>query len=192
MNDKLLKKIGKKIGVSEEFDLNLVKGKFKLVSIKKGQTFIHSGILVKESGYIQEGLLRLYFENIDGKSSNKNFCMAGNFVGDLNSIIYDIPASFSIDALEDSKIWVIANSVIRKCATNSKSWKEAINRMFGEQLNKAIEKEKLLLSCSPSERFNRLYKIFPDIVANVPQKHIASYLGITPEALSRMRSKNRL
>ena len=150
----------------------------KQISIKKGEILQKSGDLNSKIYQVQSGLLRSYLIDKKGKEHIFMFGPEGWTVAD--NVAPDIPCDLYIDALEDSVITVFPKDIQKE----SKNAPAFIKRIA--VLQKRVI---MLMSASALERYDHFIQTYPEIVQRVPQKMIASYLGITPEALSAIKSK---
>ena len=148
------------------------------MKVKKGQILQHAGELNTKVFDVEAGLLRSYTIDQKGKEHIFAFANEGWTIADLCEVTD--PCELFIDALEDSTITVIEKEE-RKRQVDINT---VVNRVF--VLQKRVI---MLMSASAIERYEHFVKIYPNIVQRVPQKMIASYLGITPEALSRVRKE---
>lgn len=155
----------------------------------------HSKSVLLESGRISEdlylienGCLRLWFNN-NGKDVTFQFFFEGQGVSSVESFLYNRVSIFSIEAIESSSILVIGKKDFMHILDTFPECKEMVNQLLIERL---INYTHLFLSRikdSPKERYDELIKTHPEILKRVPQHYIASYLGITPVSLSRIRSR---
>ena len=125
---------------------------------------------------IESGLLRSYSIDSKGKEHIYMFASENWIIADNCDV--NVPCDLFIDAIENSKIIVFEKDVKKKNA-NANALIKRIN-----VLQKRII---MLMSFSAAERYQHFVENYPDIIQRVPQKMVASYLGITPEALSRVR-----
>jgi CRP-like cAMP-binding protein len=145
--------------------------------IKKGEILQKSGALIPFAFFVKKGLLRSYAIDDKGKEHIFMFGSEGWTVGD--NVAPGEKGELFIEALEDSVIVPISKS------SPPKSNLPKLHKRIGVLQKRII----MLMSASAIERYNHFLEIYPDIVQRVPQKMIASYLGITPQALSTMRGK---
>lgn len=148
----------------------------KRIQVKKGQIIQHKGDLNSHVYQVESGLLRSYSIDEKGKEHIYMFAPENWIVAD--SVSPNKPSELFIDAIEDSVI-IQTEKNIRKIETE-----KLVKRL--EVLQRRII---MLMSASAIERYEHFIATYPDIVQRVPQKMIASYLGITPEALSTVRKK---
>ncbi|MBU7584104.1 MAG: Crp/Fnr family transcriptional regulator [Nostoc sp. TH1S01] len=160
---------------------------FQPRTLKAGDFLIQAGEIPSEIGFVVSGILRLYYVNSAGNEFTKSFCPENHFVTAYSALILKQPAQFFIEALEDSLLLVIDYiEYTQLCAENS-CW-QAINHKLVEAL--FIKKEKReaeLLLDDATTRYRKFLIEYPDLEHRVKQYHIASYLGISPVSLSRIR-----
>ena len=156
--------------------------------VTKGQILQFKGELSDKSYFVKSGLLRSYFIDKNCKEYIFMFAPEGWIISDFVSQTYNTPSELVIEAIEDSKLEVLNKELFDNLL--SKSSKFTLSDI--EKLNKRIavlqKRVIMLMSATAWERYQDFLDTYPNIVQRVPQKMIASYLGITPEALSNMRS----
>ena len=150
----------------------------KKIEITKGQILQRKGDLNSKIYQVESGLLRSY--SIDEKGKEHIFMFAPENWKIADNVSAEIPCELFIEALENSVV-----TVSEKNFENLTDTKSLINRI-GVLQKRVI----MLMSSSAIERYQHFIKTYPDIVQRVPQKMIASYLGITPEALSHAKKLN--
>jgi len=134
-------------------------------------------------------LFRLYYTTPDGSEYNKSFCSGNDFVASYGSLLTGTPASLSIQALTDSKLIVIPYAKFQMLYDRHACW-ERLGRLLVERLFvKKESRERDFLLLSAEARYLKFMESYGPLAANIPQYHIASYLGITPVALSRIRNR---
>ena len=149
--------------------------KYTLHKAKKSQILQHKGELNTKVFVVKSGLLRSYSIDEKGKEHIFMFAPEGWIMGD--AVAPEAPAALFIDAIEDSTI-----IIKEKDALTEPNAQKLINRLEVLQ-NRII----MLMSAPAIDRYKHFINTYPDIVQRVPQKMIASYLGITPEALSNVK-----
>lgn len=155
----------------------------------KGSFVLEKGSICKETMFVESGLLRTYTLDDKGKEHIIQFAPENWFTGDRGSIFFNDPAYFYIEAVEDTEV-VFVNDVFIDAASE----KSAAFRIFNKtilhahirQLQQRVDQ---LLAASAEKRYTHFVKQYPDLMLRVPQWMIASYLGITPESLSRVRKE---
>lgn len=151
----------------------------KKIEVKKGQILQRARDLYSKVYFVESGLLRSYSIDEKGKEHIFIFAPENWLIGD--GVQKDEPCQLFIDVLEDSVIIPIDKN--NDVLSNSKKLTKRVSVLQ----NRIIK----LMSSTAIERYEDFVKTYPDIVQRVPQKMIASYLGITPEALSTVK-RNRL
>jgi CRP-like cAMP-binding protein len=158
-------------------------------TFEKNEYLVRAGDVVKNFYFINRGLLRFFYSTEDGKEFNKHFAMENGFAGSFHSLILQKPCSFFIQALEKTEVIVLPNHILNEFYDRNSCW-ERLGRKNAEQLALIKEaREKELLLDSLETRYRRFLKQFPGLSDRIPQYHIASYLGVTDVALSRIRKK---
>ncbi len=148
----------------------------KQITVKKGEFLQRKGDLNSKVFHVESGLLRSYSIDAKGREHIHMFAPEGWIV--VDNVMPDEPCELFIDALEDSVICKVEKDE----AFQTVSTMKLIRRMLSMQ-----RRITMLLSASALERYNMFLKNYPGIVLRVPQKMIASYLGMTPEALSTVK-----
>ena len=161
---------------------------WKTFEVSKNQPVTSQGTVEKYFYYIHKGLLRGYFEK-NGQEYNMGFSYDGEFSGVYDSLVFQRPSDWHVEALDDSaglKLHYDHFMELQEKYPVVRQWLFKFNQqvMFG--LGIFIRS---LLADSAEEKFERLMRQSPHIIQIVPQKHLASYLGMTPETFSRMRRK---
>jgi len=150
---------------------------------------ISAGDVADNFYFIIEGLVRFFYSTEDGKEFNKHFAMENGFAGSFHSLVLGAPCAFFVQALERTTTLVLPNQLLRELYDRHPCW-ERLGRRNAENLvlhKEAREKEFLLDSLET--RYRRFLKEYPGLVDRIPQYHIASFLGVTNVALSRIRRK---
>ncbi|MEM9001812.1 MAG: Crp/Fnr family transcriptional regulator [Bacteroidota bacterium] len=151
----------------------------KEITVKKGQILQRQGDVGTKAFFVKSGLLRTYA--IDEKGKEHIFLFAPEGSVAVDHMPPEQPADLFIDALEDSTVIVWEK-------TTELAEKEALKIIFRMIL---LQKRMIMLmSSSVIERYQYFVETYPDITERIPQKMIASYLGVTPEALSKAKHRH--
>jgi CRP-like cAMP-binding protein len=157
------------------------------LNVKKGEMIQPVNSSIRNGYFVKKGLLRSYTVDSRGKEHIFMFAPEGWIIGDIEAQTRNTPTLLNIDALEDSELEVLSEKVFFDVKEN---FPEVLS-MNVDKLTKRIgvlqRRVIMLMSATARERYEEFLRIYPNIVQRVPQKMIASYLGITPEALSKIR-----
>jgi len=174
--------------LEQEFLEQLV-DKCRKIEIKKGAFILQEGEICRQTLFVESGLLRYYSIDSKGKEHILQFAPEGWFVSDRASIFFNQPSAFFIQALEDTTTVALDEHFILKLAQKDTSFLEFNNRLLHNHIRQLQNRINQLLSATAEERYLDFIKIYPDILLRVPQWMVASYLGVTPEGLSRVRKE---
>ena len=156
-------------------------------SLRKGENFIRAGKIPKQFAFLQKGLCRYYYLDNKGNEFTKSFFVEGTFLSSYTSMINNEPSHFTIEALEDSEIIVIPYEPWKKLYEQNNCWDKFLIAMLEKGFSVKERRERELLLYDAETRYTLFRQRFPNLEDRVKQHIIASYLGITPVALSRIR-----
>lgn len=157
-------------------------------TLKPGDFFIQSGKICKNVAFIEEGLLRQYYLN-DGKEVTNCFCKEGTMTTSYRSLITQQESDITVQAIETSRLVVLSYDSLQKLFNQDLFWQQ-VGRIAAE--NEFITTEshaRFLQDFSATDRYLHVLKHENDLLQRVPLVHLATYLQITPETLSRIRSR---
>ena len=161
----------------------------KIRKVKKGELLLKPGDTCNYTFFVQKGLLRYFSIDKKGKENILQFATENWFITDRESVYFNLPSKYYIDALEDSEVLVLEKNFVEKISEQNDSFAEFNNKLLHNHIRNLQNRIQLLLSATAEDRYLDFIKIYPDILLRVPQLMIASYLGITPESLSRVRKE---
>jgi CRP-like cAMP-binding protein len=180
---------GNSTAVSSELDKLL--GQVKVQTIRKGQMLQQKGDDQKHAYFVRKGLLRSYSIDEKGKEHVYMFGPEGWIISDVQSTATQMPAVLFVDALEDSEIEIIPSGLFEELVNFHMGSHPDFARIELTRLLRRIgvlqKRVLMLMSSSAKERYLEFVATYPSLQQRVSQRLIASYLGITPEALSRIR-----
>ncbi len=158
-------------------------------TFEKNDYLVRAGDVANNFYFIVRGLVRFFYSTEDGKEFNKHFAMENGYAGSFHSLVLGEPCGYFIQALERTETIVLPNQVMNEFYDRHPCW-ERIGRRSAENLALTKEtREKEFLLDSLETRYRRFLKEYPGVADRIPQYHIASYLGVTDVALSRIRKK---
>ncbi|WP_409342939.1 Crp/Fnr family transcriptional regulator [Paenibacillus sp. MBLB4367] len=160
-----------------------------LAEYPKGGHFTTIGEKTERVGFCVSGLFRMYYTTVDGKEFNKSFCGSGDWVAAYSSVLLGVPSTLSVQALEDSELIVFRHRDLQAFYERHICW-ERIGRKLAEGLFvKKEAREREMLLDGAEERYTRFLREYGALAGRISQYHIASYLGITPISLSRIKNR---
>jgi CRP-like cAMP-binding protein len=170
-------------------DLDQILSCFQSIKVRKNEILLEEGKVSQYNYFVKKGCLRIFYINPEGKERTRYIAFENQFATALVSFITKEPAQETIQAVEDSELLMISHQDFRKLMDAVPAWKDFYNLY----LEKAyVNSSKRLLSFSTldaGERYQQLFQINPDIVKRLPNKIVASYINISQETLSRIKSK---
>ncbi|MFM7023262.1 MAG: Crp/Fnr family transcriptional regulator [Flavobacteriales bacterium] len=159
-----------------------------LRSVKKGEFILKEGQIAREIGFVLSGIFRVY-QLVDGKefTSYFNYSERNQFVSSFPSFLKQNNSFENIEALEDSEVLTVNFQQLNFLYQTSKNF-ERLGRIMAEN-NYLLSMERIqsLQYQSASDRYRIFMEIYPGLLNRIPHHYIASYLGITPESMSRIR-----
>ena len=157
--------------------------------IKRKEFLLKEGEINTHESFITKGCLRNYTIDEKGVEHIIVFSIEDWWTSDLYSFLTQTPATFNIDALEDTEVLQISKINLEKLFENVPSFERFFRIMFQKAFIAQQKRISDNLSLSAEERYDFFVAKYPQIEQRVPQKQVAAYLGITPEFLSMLRKK---
>ncbi|PST83096.1 Crp/Fnr family transcriptional regulator [Pedobacter yulinensis] len=161
---------------------------FKKAEIPAKTVLLREGEVARKIYYIEKGCFRLSL-NSEGKDITCQFFFEGEGISSAESFKYARPSLYTIESIEPSIIYTLDKEDFQMMIRQSPAIKEELEERTFQQL---LIMEKLFISRiknSPEKRYEELISQYPHILQRVPQHYIASFLGITPVSLSRIRNR---
>lgn len=189
-----LKKLGDSMSfvadIPREEQENLLK-RLTSITVKKNEYFLRAGDVPKRIGFNVSGLMRLFYIDDNGTEFTKHFCMENTLAISFSAFLLREESKFSIQAIEDTKLLTINYEIYREIMDSHVCW-QIVSRKLAELLYIIKEKREYeLLMNSAEKRYLQFLEDYPNLEGRLNNYHIASYLGITPESLSRIRTSLR-
>jgi CRP-like cAMP-binding protein len=173
----------------DEQELDYLLGHFEKQTLKKKQYIVQPGFVARFRIYVLEGALRSFLFTADGQEFTINFAIADWYISDINSYLFQKPATLFLEALTNSTVLILSYENEVKLKQENHKF-ESYFRIIAE--GGLAHHQRMLISNltkSAEERNEEFEKKYPLIVQKVPQYAIASYLGMTSEYLSKIRSQ---
>lgn len=160
-------------------------------NFKKGTFLLKQGAKFDEIGFLLKGALRFFYVDLDGKDITKYF-MSSDEVLLTSATIANIESEYYIEVIEDCQILLGKYDEIMESISDNVFWKDVLNKGITNQLLYNEYREASFLNLTASQRYENFLEKNRHIESYARQKDIASYLGISPESLSRIRKKMNL
>ncbi|MBT29198.1 MAG: cyclic nucleotide-binding protein [Thalassobius sp.] len=161
----------------------------KQTSLKKGEKLLALNAVCKNLWFIKKGTVRHYVLSTKGKEFNTWFSLEGDIVVAVKSFFEQTPTREGIELLEDCELLYISYSDLQKIIAKYRK-AETVSRKMMERYYILLEERLYVMQSSTAiEKYEYMMHTYPEIIRRIPQNHIASYLGITKETLSRIRKK---
>ncbi|GHN01149.1 hypothetical protein WSM22_26380 [Cytophagales bacterium WSM2-2] len=186
---KLVKKIGELSNFSSaEFDLFLSCARQR--EMAKRELLLREGDVCNDLYFVEEGYLRAHTDR-DGKEVSIRFTFEGEFTSNIKSLKLQQPSVYSITAGEPALVTLFDKDALLKQYFHSPAIEALCMRVLGFMYMDEAEQHSLHQRYTPAQRYHHLLRHKPGMVQRVPVMHLSSYLGITREALSRIRARKK-
>lgn len=186
--DQLKAHIKTRVTITEE-DLEEFAESFKVLKVKKRQFIVQPEFVSKSRFYVVQGSFRAYVIGDEGQEHTIQFAIDDWWISDYNSYIFQQPASMFVMALEDSTLLMI-NYEEEQLLKKRKHVFEKYFCILAEHTAAYMARRVIVnLTKTAEQRFEIFLSRYPDVVNKVPQYSLASFLGMTPEYLSKLRKK---
>ncbi|SFT36921.1 cAMP-binding domain of CRP or a regulatory subunit of cAMP-dependent protein kinases [Algoriphagus locisalis] len=173
-------------------DCTAIKSHFSFRRLRKRQYFLQEGGVCKHFAFIVKGALRQYYVDEKGVERFVQLAIENWWVGDRESWVTLAPSRYTIDAWEDSELFVITNSDLLKLIKLVPSIMEVMRKM-DERNNIATQKRiTSSISYTSERRYADFVSEYPELLQRFPQHVIASYIGVTKDTLSRIRKQTSI
>jgi CRP-like cAMP-binding protein len=154
-----------------------------------GEALLRAGDRWTSLYWVERGVLRLYYLDGDGQSTNKNFFVDRAMLWPLTPTLASEPVNFWIEAIVPAVVWALPCPAWPSACAQWPAWQSLERRTLAALLDDKMRREQQFLQCSATERYQDLCERRPDWLMLIPLRHLASYLGITDVALSRIRRR---
>ncbi len=194
-----LRKLIEQFIIIDNEEWSYICSKFLKTAVKKGEIIHHAGEVFSEIWFIKSGLARSYFMDMNGKEFTWQLYFRGKSKHGLNHFMDDSVSYYenkgsmlSFEVLEDSVFYVAQLDEMENFISADKKWEHLARIWLHDTYFAATYKRVIsLMSESAADRYKRLLEEYPSIFSRVKSYHIASYLGIAPQTLSKLRNESR-
>ncbi|WDF57217.1 Crp/Fnr family transcriptional regulator [Mucilaginibacter sp. KACC 22063] len=157
--------------------------------IRKRQYLLQEGDVWKYHAFVTVGCLRTYSVDEKGIEHIIGFSIENWWAGERESLLSGEPTRFNIDAIEDSELVLFTNANFEMLCQTIPTFRQMIDSILNKSFVTQQSRINATLSQTAEEKYVSFVKKYPDFALRIPQSMIASYLGMTPETLSRIRTQ---
>lgn len=161
---------------------------FTLKEIKKTEFFLKEGQYCQSVGFVEKGNF-IYYQIVDGEEKICDFAFENDWITHYKSLLGNIPSEINIKALENAEIYLLNLKQMEKLSETLPTVNLIRSRLAEQYFTKSTQRATNLTNLDAKGRYHALLEEIPFIHQRVPQYYIASYLGIKPQSLSRIRSE---
>ncbi len=187
MYNQLIKRIKEYTRLADQ-DIPVIESLFAEGRLAKGEFFLQEGKICRELGFINKGLV-CYYVTQEGNDVVHNFAKENEFVCNYDSLINKTPSQKNIIALEPTELLVISFDNLQKLYKTIPGGEKFGRLLMEDVYTDAIKHIISFYTDTPQQRYDEFVRQRKDLVQRVPQYYIASYIGIKPQSLSRIRKR---
>ncbi len=182
----LFQQIEKKISLTET-DKESLKLVFLEEEVKKNDFLVRSGSTARSLFFLVSGYIRCFIQDELGNEITTELVASGNLITAFESFSQLIPSSESVQCLTPCLILKISKKEYEKLFSVISSWDIFCRSIYESKLIRDAKRKNMLQSMVAKERYQAIVEQQPELALNIPVKYLASYLGIQPQSLSRIR-----
>ncbi|MHA4893996.1 Crp/Fnr family transcriptional regulator [Pedobacter sp. PWIIR3] len=175
-----------KVAITDE-QFALISDKLKIKSFEKNEMILMKGDTSANGYFVLSGLMRSYSIDSKGKTHIIQFAPEQWWLSERNGMLFNEASDFFIDAIEATKAVLVHKDFMNDAAKHVPCMHDLNHNMLNNSIRFMQKRINMLLSATAEERYLNFITLYPNLTLRVPQWMIASYLGITPESLSRVR-----
>lgn len=188
MHEVLIKSIRSRITLSEE-EVELIKTKLIPKKARKRQYLLNAGDVCQYLIFVERGLLRSFADDEEGGEHTMQFALEGWWISDMASFFSGDETRYNIEALEESELLQLSRQAMDDLMDSVPRMQRYFLDLMQNHIIALQRRIAVTQSMTAEERYLKLMEINPNLINRASQQHIASYLGITPETLSRIRKQ---
>jgi CRP/FNR family transcriptional regulator, anaerobic regulatory protein len=188
MLQSLLEVISKSVSLTSN-DIKLCKKYFEQITVSKNTILEEQNKVPEYLYFAASGYIRAFYYDNNGDEQTTYLCAPKNFIASFLSFIDQIDATENIECITDCEVVRIKYATLRKLIDESDNFKTFSLTIFQHAMNASASRANELATLSAEQRYKKLINNLPEIQQNIPIQYIASYLGIKPQSLSRIRKQ---
>jgi CRP-like cAMP-binding protein len=177
-------------GQLNQQQLDLIKSKVVIRSIKKEDYYHEAGRIPREIIFLTDGIFRVSYYNNRGDDVTKYFIEENNFVADIHSYNQGVPSTEYVQAVTDCTYIVFSKGVMNELSMTIIGWDLIISKITAKGLAEKVNRISLMMMEDAKEKYLKFLTDFPTLANRIPLSQLASYLGITQSSLSRIRKNS--
>ncbi len=169
--------------------ISMCESHFRKINAEKNKFLLSAGEVCRGTYFVEKGLLRMFSIDKNGKEHIIQFAPENWLISDRSSLYFNEKSNYYIEAVEDSELLLLESDFFVKLTENYPEAVEKNDLLLQRHIRNLQNRLNSLLAETAEERYMAFIKMYPDLLLRVPQWMVASYLGITPESLSRVRKE---
>ncbi|PUZ21553.1 cAMP-binding domain of CRP or a regulatory subunit of cAMP-dependent protein kinases [Chitinophaga costaii] len=171
--------------------IELIKKKAEEKKVAKGEYFLEAGKIARHIGFVKEGVLMICYYNNKGEEIVHHFVDENHFVADVESFIHQMTSMIYIRAVTDCQLISFSYDNFKALSETIIDWDKIMHKVTIKTLLDKVNVVQPMLSTDAQTRYTTFLQNFPNLANRIPLIYIASYVGITPTSLSRIRKNMR-
>ncbi len=188
MYEALFRSVTAKVTLTD-VELNALKSYFIPKKIRKRQYLLNAGDVCPHITFVEHGMLRSFMSDDEGRESIVQFATEERWISDMESFFSGKEAAYNIEAIEDSEVLNLSRHAMDEMIEKLPVMERYFRLLMQNHIISLQRRVVAYMSLSAEEKYLKLMDVYPEVITRAPQQYIASYLGITPETLSRIRKQ---
>ena len=173
-----------------DLDYELIESLSSFKKLRKRQYLLQAGDVCRFNAFVCKGFLRNYYVDDKGQEHIMQFAPEHHWIGDRDSMDSGLPSKYNVDALEDCEILLLTKEDFEMIRKTVPAFNDFVNETLKKNVVVLQERIRASITLSAEEKYSNFISKYPSISNRVPLHMIASYLGISAETLSRVRSNS--
>jgi CRP-like cAMP-binding protein len=186
MLDNLVKIISRTVKMSGK-EIELCKTYFEPITISRNTVLEEEGKTPQYLYFVSSGFMRLFYYDENGDEQTTYLCSPNGFLASFLCFVNQIKSTENVECITDCEILRITNADLKKLIDESDCFKKFSLIIFEQAVSSAVLRANDLATLNAEQRYKKIITQQPQLIHNIPIQYIASYLGMKPESLSRIR-----